>query len=822
MPTSPIHLARFLSDFKIQGLTPAVRQAWRAVGARPMHAALVAGSMAIGIAANAVVFAIVDAAIVRPFPFPQPERLVGVGAEYPRLNLPLDFFEAISGPEYVAIREGTRSLERVTGFDLGNEPVMLGHTPERMFTAYFFDEPFTVLGIAPSAGRTFTPDEIRNAAPVALIADRIARTISPDPESLVGSSIRIGGRPHTIVGLIPPRVSLYDTDLWLPMASAPESLPQNRRQFNVLGRLAAGHTVDTADVELKHLASVVAQQHGGAHPEYQEFRFGTRAWTDVHAWGLSNVAVISFVGVGLLLVLITANLTNLLLARSVERTREMAVRTALGARRGTLALQVLLETLILAIGGAFAGLLLSYIGLKAAVASLGDFLPPGPVVEMSGRLVAFVFGLSLAAGALVSLAPVLRLVRRDPAAILSVGRERSTGSRGARFVQRAIVSAQVAVALMITGAALLLAVSISRVLSVDPGFPYQDVMEMRLTLPLPKYEGGRAMAFFDALLERVRTLPSVADASLSNQPPPDLFSRAQFTIEGAAPSDRLPTALFTTAGPRYRETLGLELTRGRWFDERADRDGVREVVLNEVAARQLFPGEDPIGRRIQIQPPHADRRPTEIVGIVRTVRNRGLIAPPAAEIIGSVRQIPDRRQSQLYLVVRGRFGTSTLLDDVRGVIAGIDPEQPVYAVSTLESRFAAGVASRRAAALLLWIFAALASALAGLGVYGVMARAVQSRTREIGIRAALGAERSALRRMVIADAMRPVLVGTALGTAALVGGQRTLASWVYGVTPEPAVLAIAAAGLFGIAVLASAPPAWRASRVDPTEALRHL
>jgi putative ABC transport system permease protein len=243
-------------------------------------------------------------------------------------------------------------------------------------------------------------------------------------------------------------------------------------------------------------------------------------------------------------------------------------------------------------------------------------------------------------------------------------------------------------------------------------------------------------------------------------------------------------------------------------------------VINEVAARQFFPGEDPIGRRLAIDPPHSDRRATEIVGIVRTIRNRGLVPEPAAEIIGSVRQIPLRRQSQLYLLVRGRSGTTTLLDDVRGVIAGIDPEQPVYAVSTLASQFDAGVASRRAAALLLQVFAALAVALASLGIYGVMARAVTSRTREIGLRAALGAERGALRRMVMADALTPVLGGLALGIAALVAGQGTLASWIYGVTPEPGALALSALALIAVAVVASAVPAWRASRIDPIEALR--
>jgi putative ABC transport system permease protein len=243
-------------------------------------------------------------------------------------------------------------------------------------------------------------------------------------------------------------------------------------------------------------------------------------------------------------------------------------------------------------------------------------------------------------------------------------------------------------------------------------------------------------------------------------------------------------------------------------------------VINEAAAQRFFAGEDPIGRRLLITPPHSDNRPTEIVGIVQSMRNRGLVLDPAPEIIGSVRQIPDRRQSQLYVVVRGRSGTATLLADVRGVIAGIDPEQPVYAVSTLASQYEAGVGGRRATATILNVFATLALGLACLGIYGVMSRTVSSRTREIGIRAALGAERGALRRMVVGDAMRPVVAGLVLGTAAILAGQKTLASWIYGVTPEPGALVLTCIVLLCVGLAASVIPALRASRIQPTEALR--
>jgi hypothetical protein len=337
---------------------------------------------------------------------------------------------------------------------------------------------------------------------------------------------------------------------------------------------------------------------------------------------------------------------------------------------------------------------------------------------------------------------------------------------------------------------------------------------MRLTLPLPKYDGDRSLLFFDALVERASALPDVAAVSLSNQPPPGVFSRAQFRIEGRPPASPLPSAFFTTAGSRYRETLALTLVRGRWFDERAERAGVREVVVNEAAVARFFADEDPLGRRIVVSPPHWDTRPAEIVGIVRSVRNRGLVPEPA------VRQIPARRQSQLYLVARGRTGTDGILDGVRSIVRELDPEQPVYAVSTLARQLQQGVLQRRAAAVLLAGFAALALVLASVGVYGVVSRAVLSRTREIGVRAALGAGRGALRRMIVADAVRPVVAGVLLGAALLYGGSRLVAAWVFGVRPELGPVLGAALVILAAGALASVAPAVRAGRIDPIEALR--
>ena len=797
--------------------------AWRSLRARPALSALVTLSLAAGIAANAILFAVVDAAILRPFPFPDPDRLVGVGSAHPRVNRnpALYFFEVFSGPEYAAITERSRALTSVVGLDLGNEPVLTGETPERVFTAYLWADPFAALQVTPFAGRGFTGEELRGGAPVAIVSHAFWRnTLNADPAA-VGKVIRVGGRPHELVGVMPPRVRIYETDLWVPMRDAAASLPQNRRQFNVIARLAPGATIESANAELSAIARQIAGEHTAAHPEYDGYKLGVRPWASIQVWGFEGVTQLAFAACGLLLVLITANLANLLLARASDRRRDMAVRVALGASRRDLALLVAAEALLLTLAGAAAGIGLAWLGIRAVPSLFGDFLPADAHVAMSGRLTLFVAAVAALAGLLVSIVPAWQLSRTDPASTLASESGRTAGSPRTRRLQRAVVALQVAIAVIVTGSAAMLSAYVGRVLSVDPGFPLENVLSMRLTLPLPRYEGGRSMIFFDELMTRTRALPHVAEASVSNQPPPGLFSRARFEIEGRAPEETLPSAFFTTAGPRYRETLGLELARGRWFDERADRSGPREVVITEPAAAQLFPNEDALGKRLRITAPHSDGTPTEIVGIVRATRNRGLIYGPGAEIIASVRQIPDRRQSQLYLVVRGRAGTDRILQDVQGIIRSIDPEQPVYAVSTMTSDYRqGGVAMRRAGAVMLAIFASLALGLAGLGIYGVVSHAVGARTREIGVRAALGASRGALARMVVRDAMRPVAAGAVIGVLALTLGSKTLAAWIFDATPDPIVLTGVTLVLLTIAVLASALPARRAARIDPVTAMR--
>jgi putative ABC transport system permease protein len=798
-----------------------VRQAWASLRSRPGLTATVTLSLALGLGANAALFAVVDGAILRPFSFPEPDRLVGVGAGYPTINRPLGFFESLSGPEYVDIRT-VSSLTHVAAFDLGNEPVLVGDTPERVFTAFVWDDPLKTIGLPAALGRSFADEELRAVAPVAMVSHTFWQTqLGGDPDA-VGRAIHVAGRPHVVIGVMPERTRLWDTDLWVPMAESASSIPRNRRQFNVLARLAPGVSLEQANADLSRLAGAIATAHAAEFQEYEGFTMAARPWTQIEVWGFSGVTTIVFGAVGLLLLLVASNLASLLAAKSAVRRGEMAVRTALGATRRTLMAQLATETLLQTVAGACLGLFLAWMATQSLPTLMpAGLLPADADISLSPRLVMFVLGLALIAAIVVSLAPTIQLVRTAPADVLTAESGRGSGSRSTRRLHQWIVAFQVATAVVVAGSATMLTMATLRLLQVEKGFDSANVLTARFTLPLTKYDGTTSLAFFDTLLERARALPSVVDATLSNQPPPGVFSRSTFAVAGRAAegNGRLPSMFYSTVGSHYLETLDARLVRGRWLNDTTPVTGPREVVINETLARRYFAGEDPVGKSVQVQGPASDGTWADIVGVVADVRNAGLVGQVQPEMFVSVRQIPDRRRTQVYLAVRTRGEAMTVLPEIRSIVKSIDPGQPMYAIGTIDDAYVSGVATRRVAAWLLTVFSVLAMGLAGLGIYGVLSHAVTSRTREIGLRLALGADGRSVMRLMLGQAFRPVGVGLVAGIAVVLGAQQFLASWLYGTTPEAGPLVLVSALVLVVSLAAAAWPILRASRLSPMVAL---
>jgi predicted permease len=798
-----------------------VHQAWASLRSRPGLTATVVLSLALGLGANAVLFAVVDGAILRPFPFPDPDRLVGVGAGYPKINRPLGFFETLSGPEYLDIST-VSSLTHVAAFDLGNEPVLMGETPERVFTAFVWSDPLVTVGLPASIGRSFSEEELRTAAPVAVVSRRFWQTqLGGDPQA-VGRPIQVAGRPHTVIGVMPERTRLWDTDLWLPMAESASAIARNRRQFNVLARLAPGVTLDQANAELARLAGGIAATHGAEFQEYEGFTMAARPWTQIEVWGFSGVTTIVFGAVGLLLLLVATNLASLLAAKSAARRGEMAVRTALGAGRRTLVAHLATETLLQTLAGATIGLGLAWLATQALPSVMpAGLIPVDADISLSPRLVFFVFGLAVVAACVVSLAPTLQLMRTAPSEVLTAESGRSSGSRSTKRLHQTIVAFQVAAAVVVAGSATTLTVATMRLLDVERGFNSGNILSARFTLPLTKYDGTTSLAFFDTLLARARALPSVEGATLSNQPPPGVFSRSTFVIGGrsAEGNDRLPSMFYSTVGSNYLTTMDARLIRGRWLNDAAPVTGPREVVINDTLARRYFADEDPVGKRVQVQGPANDGAWADIVGVVADVRNAGLVGQVQPEMFVSVRQIPDRRRTQVYFIVRTRGDVMAVLPEIRSIVKSIDPGQPMYAIGTIDDAYAAGLATRRVAAGMLSAFSLLALGLAGLGVYGVLSHTVSARTREIGLRFALGADGRSVMTLMLGQALRPVVIGLASGVAAVYGAQQFLSSWLYGTTPEAGPLVLVSGVVLVVSLAASAWPILRAGRLSPMVAL---
>lgn len=801
-----------------------LRPIWRALGARPGLSALVVSALAVGLAANAVMLAVIDAAVWRPFPFPEPDRLVAVGASYPRLNRTLGFFEVISAPEMLDVARESRTLEDVLGFDLNNEAVIVGEEPVRVFTAFVWSDPFRTLRVPPAMGRAFAQDEIAGDVPVAVISDALWRsTFNADPD-VVGRTFRLRSRVFEVIGVAPPRTRIYGTDLWVPMPDRPEALPRNRRQFNILARLAPGATGEQVAQDLALVANRIEAAHAGEFPEYAGFGFGTQPWTEVDAWGRADVGMVALGGTALAFLLVLANLASLLMARAAARRREAAVRAALGASRARIAGGLVAEALAQAGVGAVAGLLLAWLAIGALPAVMpGGILPSEIAPVLNLRVVLALAAAALVASVIVGGWPAVQLARAQPVEMLGEGGARAVGGRATRRVHAVVVAFEVATAMVVTGAAALVVVNIGRILEVDRGFDPSNLTTMRVTLPVSEYDGDRSLAFFDRVLDEIRALPSVVSASASNQPPPGAFSRSQFEIAGQspAPDAPLPTAYYTTAASAYLETIGLRLVQGRWFDERAPVTGAREVVVNERLAARYFAETGAVGQRVRVAGPAGDGAWADVVGVVADVRNDGLTVDPQPEMYASVRQIPDRRRTQLYLVVRTHENAESPVAEVGRIVRGLDPGQPIYAVSTTEQQFEGSVGSRRAAAWVLGLFCVLATGLAALGIFGVLTHAVSQRAREIAVRVALGGQRSAIVRLMLGQALRPVVAGLVLGALGVTLGERWLSSWLFGVTPEPAVTVLTAAALFGVGVLAAVWPALRASRVSPARALRN-
>jgi predicted permease len=797
--------------------------ALRATRRNPGFALAAIVTLSLGIGANTLVFSAVDGIVLNPFDFPQPDRLVGVGTAFPRAGVSLSFVEHMSPAEYQDIARESRTLTHVVAWDMGNRQIATDEVAENLFTGFWWGNAFPTLGVEPHMGRGFSDEEIANGERVLVVSHSVWQTTFGEDPALVGKTLAVNGNPYTVVGVMPPGTSLYGMDLWMPMAVGPEVFPRERRQFQILARVAEGSSLAEVNAELEGLARRTEQEYGREHEEYVGWSMEAQTWNAINTGLLSGIAWIVTLAAAFLLLMVCTNVASLVLARLSGRQQELAVRRALGAGGGRLSSLLLTESMLLALLGGLAGIALANAGVDALSRILATLALPIPGgVEVNARVLTYNVGVSLAAGLLLGLLPAWSAGRTGVQTALRGDTPSATASRGRLRTQRVFVGVQVALAVVLLTAGGLLVRSGLSIQRMDLGYQPENLLTMRLTLPWEEYQGEAIAGFFQSLDEEIESIPGVVSASATTQLPPRVFSWVAWGMPGATDGAdaQLPGSYLTQSLEDYFDTMAMTLRQGRLFDSSDEFGGPVVAVVNEVFADRYFPGGEPIGQTIRLGGMGGEGPDMRIVGVVSASRNRGPERPAQPEVFVSAVQ-GSGTNNQLFLAIRTDGDPRAVLPAIRERVRLLDSDQPVYAIATMEETMARSMAARSAATRALVIFAVFALILAAVGIYGVVAYSVGARTREIGLRVALGADGGSVRSLMIRQALLPVAAGLALGVAGAVGASQVLRVFLVGIGPQdPATFGGVSGLLLVVALSAAWLPARRAAGLDPVEALR--
>jgi putative ABC transport system permease protein len=787
---------------------------------RPGFTAVAVLSLALGLGGSSLIFGLVDGLVLRPFAYPDADRLVTINVSLPKQNSDR-FIEVLSPPEFLDIR-GARTLVQAQAFDLGNRHVSGGDQPERLFTALVFGDLFPTIGLRAHLGRGFTKEELAPGGPAAaVISHRVWRTRFGGDLAIVGRAIRVNGVTTTVVGVMPPELVLLGTDMWLPLQADPAVWGRGARNFTMLARVAPGATLTQVNAELGAIAARATATYGAQFKDdYDGWDLTAVPWATALMRPIQPAAWLLLGAIGFVLLIVCVNLANLQLARASTRQREMAIRVALGAGSWRVGRQLLIESLLLAGTGCALGLVVAILGLRGSQSILpAEVASLDPRIEFSGRVLVVSMALALIAGVVVGVLPAFRAMRADPFDTLKRDSRTSTAGASTNRLRYGLIVAEIALAMILLVGAGLLTRTMLRLSNVASGVDANNVLTMRLTLPREKYQGAAVPAFFEQIVERVRGIAGVRSAAMASQFPPRNAFGARWRLEGrAADASGAPIQSdFTVVSPGLFRTLAIPFRTGRDFTTMDGDRAPRVAIVNESFARRVMKGASPVGLRIAMD--DKDAQWTTIVGVVADTRGRGVRMDARPEVYLPAQQ--NAVWNQLFLLVRTEGDPRGLLSAVRREIQALDRDQPVYAIQTLEEAFASTLFTQRALMTLLAAFALLAVALASIGIYAVMSHAVTARTQEIGIRMALGAAGRAVRGMVMRQVLWLVAIGIAIGMAGALALGRVVSGVLSGTAPDdPLTLAIVMLILASVALVAGYVPARRASRIDPIVALR--
>jgi predicted permease len=797
-----------------------LRYAVRSLRRQPGFALLAIGTLALGIGANAAIFSVVNAVLLRPLRYQRPDRIVALTNQWQKTGRR----GSVSGPDYHDWHDSTSSFAAMAYYTYAGgveQSIIVDGVADYGAAVLVTPEFFDVFGVDALAGRTIARTASPGDAPVAVIGHDFWLRRFGGASSAIGRTISFGQRAVTIVGIMPPGFGFPDrTDLWFFPGGSPETASRSAHNYRVVARLKDDRSVEQAQAEL----SAVAARLSAAYPASNEGKGAAVVPLREQLVGDSRPTLyLLFGAVGLVLLIACANVANLLLARATGRTSELAVRAALGAGRSRIVAQLMTESVILAVVSAATGLALARWGVLALVALAPAGLPRAAEIGIDGRVLVFTLAASVCASLLFGVIPALHASRVDlNPSLRQGGRGATAGGGGARF-RSVLVVIEVALAVALVAGAALLVRSFVALGRVELGYTSDRVLVVRTTVPARDLEGARrATTTYAALLPRLAALPGVGSvAGIYGLPGATMHSNGGYWLEGGPGPEvsgvQAPQAVFTVVTPDYFRTMRIPLSRGRDFSARDEFEAPQVAIVNEALARQAFPGVDPIGRKIMcgLDSP----RFMTIVGIVGNVREYDPSIAPLPELYLHYRQHPSYGTS-LTLVARTAGEPMALANAFRETIRTADPDVPVRA-TTMTETVSSSVATPRFRTLLIGTFAALALALAIAGVYGVMSYAVSRRTAEIGVRMAMGASSTDVLRLVMGQGIRMALAGTLAGCALAYGLAQLLRSMLFAVAPaDPVVFAAVPVVIVATAALATAVPALRAARVDPMSALR--
>ncbi|MDQ6886438.1 MAG: ABC transporter permease [Gemmatimonadota bacterium] len=804
-----------------------VRYSARRLRNAPAFTAVVVLTLALGIGANTAIFSVVDGVLLKPLPYGQPDRLVTIQHFYPALKLDAP----VSAPGFRDYRDRTRSFDGVAVETGWNANLTGLGEPERLRAERVSGLYFRTMGVPAALGRVLLAEEDEPGKNrVVVLSDGLWKRLYGGLRTAVGQKILLNGESYDIVGVMPPSFRDFwnrETDLWTPLALPPELFVTNNytNEFlNLTARVKPGLTIDQARRDMRAFAQQLKREYPNNFPPDWSLKVTTL--NEIGTGNIRPALLVLLVAVGFVLLIACANVANLLLARSASRIKEVAIRTALGAKRWELARQLLTESVILSLGGGLLGLGLAYWSVRTLVAFNPGNIPRVQELGVDGPVMLFTLGLSVVTGILFGIAPALQTSRTDLQITLRES-GRAGGDRSGKWLRRTLVVAEVALALtLLTGAGLLIK-SFARLQGVDPGFDPRDVLTFNISLPKAKYPNDTAQrALFAALVPRIAQVPGVkAAAATSVLPFGGDWSTGSFNVEGYERPQNAngPWGDIRVITPGFFSAMQVPLRRGRALGEQDAATAPAVAVVDDEFVKHFYkPGVDAIGKRLWFGgPPNDSTRYITIVGVVGHTKHEGLDADPRVQLYLPLDQTGRFGVNSLAFAVRTAGDPMRYVAAVRSAIRAQDRDLPMSRIRTLDELVEQSMGQRRLSMVLLGVFAGLALLLASLGIYGVMSYSVTQRTREIGVRMALGAARGSVLGLVMRQGMALALTGVMIGLVGAFALTRLIASQLYSVTPtDPVTFAAVAALLSGIALLATFLPALRATRVDPLVALR--